>query len=77
MCAGKNADKNTISEGEKNNYLAHVQPFTGPTEFDGLPHSVLVTAVEFRYSSSTDEDRKGRCLVQGHMAGKLPSQVEI
>lgn len=75
MCAGKNTDKNTISEGEKN-YLAFVQSFTRSPEFDGLPHSGLVTAVEFHYSYSTDEDYKGRCCVQGDMARKLPSQAE-
>lgn len=59
------------------NYLAHVQSFTRPTEFDSLPHSVLVNSVAFPYSYSTDEDRKGKHFVQGHMARKRLSQAEV
>lgn len=61
----------------KKKMTALVQSFTRPIEFDGLPHSVLVTVVVFLYSYSTDENRKGKRPIQGHVARELPSQAEI
>lgn len=73
VCAWEDASKNTIFGGKK---ITWHSSFSRPTEFDGLAHSVLVTIAAFPYSYSTDEDRRGKCSVQGHMARKPSRQAE-
>lgn len=74
MCVPERMLANILSSEEKK--ITWHSSFSRPTEFDGLAHSVLVTTAAFPYSYSTDEDGRGKCSVQGHMARKPSSQAE-